>query len=70
MHGSKNKRKWTSYQSELTPAPPNLVQRNLHAELPCQLWLADISEFSAADGKVVGAKTGRKPVIELAEDTT
>jgi len=82
VHGSKNKRKWTSYRGELTPAPPNLVQRNFHAKAPCQLWLTDITEFSAADGKlylsamidcfdgkVVGVKTGRNPVMELAEDT-
>ena len=82
VHGAKNKRTWTSYQGELTPAPPNLVQRNFHADSPCQLWLTDITEFSAADGKVylsamidcfdgkvVGAKTGRTPVMELAEDT-
>lgn len=82
VHGARNKRKWTSYQGELTPAPPNLVQRNFHAERPCQLWLTDITEFSAGDGKVylsamidcfdgkvVGAKTGRAPVMELAEDT-
>lgn len=82
VHGAKNKRKWTSYQSELTPAPPNLVQRNFHAEAPCQLWLTDITEFSAADGKVylsamldcrdgkvVGARTGRHPMMKLAEGT-
>src|SRR5699024_6011060 len=77
VHGSKNKRKPTSSQGELIAAPPNVVQRNFHAKLPCQLWLTDISEFSAADGKlylsamidcfdgkVIGAQTGRKPVME------
>jgi len=82
VHGAKHKRKWTSYQGELSPAPPNLVQRYFHAEAPCQPWLTDITEFSAGDGKVylsamidcfdgkvVGSQTGRSPVMELAEDT-
>ncbi|MFS0144750.1 hypothetical protein ACL1E1_11370, partial [Corynebacterium striatum] len=33
-------------------APPNLVKRNFHAEAPGLLWLTDISEFPADDGKI------------------
>lgn len=82
VHAPKHKRKWTSYQGEISPAPPNLVQRHFHADQPSQLWLTDVTEFSASDakiylsamidcydGKVVGFKTGRAPVMELAEDT-
>lgn len=82
VHAPKKKRKWTSYQGEISPAPPNIVQRNFHADQPAQLWLTDLTEFSASDakvylsamidchdGKVVGYQTGRHPTMELAEDT-
>lgn len=67
---------------EISPAPPNLVNRNFRAEHPNQLWLTDISVFSANegrvylsaiidcfDGKVVAAKTSVHPTMELAEET-
>jgi transposase InsO family protein/transposase-like protein len=45
-------RKYSSYQGELTPAPENHLQRNFHADQPNEKWLTDITELSAADGKV------------------
>lgn len=78
------KRKWrySSYQGEISSAPPNLVNRNFHAEHPNRLWLTDISVFATNqgrvylsaiidcfDGKVVAAKTSVHPTMELAEET-
>lgn len=42
------KRKWrySSYQGEISPAPPNLGNRNFHAEHPNRLRLTDISVFA------------------------
>ena len=35
-----------------SPAVPNLVQRNFHADKPNQVWLTDITEFNIPAGKV------------------
>lgn len=76
------KRRFSSYEGETRPAPDNLVRRNFHAANPGKLWLTDISEFSAHNGKlylsaiidccdglVVGWKTGRHPTMDLADNT-
>lgn len=47
-----NKPKYNSYQGEITPAVPNLVNRDFHANRPNQLWLTDITEFSIPAGKI------------------
>lgn len=49
---AKRKRKYSSYVGEITPAVENLVKGNFHAARPNELWLTDITEFAAADGKV------------------
>lgn len=49
---AKRKCKYTSYIGEITPAVPDLVQRNFHANKPNTLWLTDISEFAAKDDKI------------------
>ena len=49
---AKRKRKYSSYIGEVTPAVDNLVKGDFHAKEPCELWLTDITEFAAADGKV------------------
>ena len=46
------RKKYSSYVGEVTPAVPNLVQRNFHAEAPNKLWLTDITEFHIPAGKV------------------
>lgn len=46
------RRRYTSYQGELDPAPENLVNRDFHAEKPNQKWLTDITEFQLPAGKV------------------
>ena len=47
-----NKKKYCSYQGEITPAVENKVNRNFHADKPNKLWLTDITEFAIPAGKV------------------
>jgi len=49
---SKRKRKYSSYKGEITPAVPNLVNRDFHSDKPGKLLLTDITEFSLPAGKV------------------
>ena len=46
------RRKYSSYMGEISPAVPNLIERNFHAERPNKLWLTDITEFHIPAGKV------------------
>ena len=48
----KKKRAYSSYKGEITPAVPNIIQRNFHADLPNEKWLTDITEFAIPAGKV------------------
>lgn len=48
----KKHRKYTSYKGEITPAVPNKIERDFHAEKPNQKWLTDITEFAIPAGKV------------------
>ncbi|WP_284796471.1 IS3 family transposase [Corynebacterium rhinophilum] len=81
VHYVKKKRRYSSYRGEISDAPPNLVKRNFHADKPGLLWLTDISEFPADDGKIyfsalvdcfdgkiVGATTSCHPSQQLADD--
>lgn len=74
----RRKRRYSSYNGEIAPAPENLVKRNFHANAPGKLWLTDITEFITAesklylsavidcfDGKIVGWATGRHPSNEI-----
>ena len=45
-------KRFSSYQGEISPDVPNLLQRNFHADKLNQKWLADITEFSIPSGKV------------------
>lgn len=45
-------KKYSSYVGEVTPAVPNLVKRNFHADAPYKLWLTDITEFHIPAGKI------------------
>jgi len=47
----KRKRKYSSYQGEITPAPENLLARNFHADAPNKKWLTNITEFPIPAGK-------------------
>ena len=48
----KKKKVYISYQEEITPAVPNALQRNFHADMPNEKWLTDITEFAIPAGKV------------------
>jgi len=48
----KKKRAYSSYQGEITPAVPNVIQRNFHVDLPNEKLLTDITEFAIPAGKV------------------
>ena len=48
----KRKRRYSSYQGEISPAVENLIQRDFHADMPNEKWLTDITEFSIPAGKV------------------
>lgn len=75
----KKSAKYNSYKGELTPAVPNVIKRNFHADKPNEKWLTDITEFSIPAGKVylspiidcfdgmpVSWKIGTSPNTELA----
>ena len=49
---TKKKRKYSSYQGEISPPVPNVLKRNFHADKPNEKWLTDITEFSLPAGKV------------------
>lgn len=46
------RKKFSSYRGEISPAVPNLLQRNFHAQMPNEKWLTDITEFLLPTGKV------------------
>ena len=75
---SKKKRKYSSYQGEISPEVPNYLKRDFHADKPNQKWLTDITEFSIPAGKLylspiidcfdglpVSWKIGQSPNAEL-----
>lgn len=49
---TKRRNKYSSYKGEITPAVPNVIERNFHADAPNQKWLTDITEFAIPAGKV------------------
>ena len=49
---NRKKTSYSSYQGEITPAVPNLLKRDFHANRPNEKWLTDITEFAIPAGKV------------------
>lgn len=49
---SYKKKKYSSYLGEISPAVPNIVNRDFHSNEPNQKWLTDITEFHIPSGKV------------------
>lgn len=45
-------KKYSSYAGEITPAHPNLLNRNFKVTKPNEKWLTDITEFKIPAGKV------------------
>ncbi len=52
VYYARRKRKYTSYEGEITPAPVDHVKRKFRAAAPNQLWVTDVTEFAGSDGKV------------------
>ena len=48
----KRRRKYNSYQGEITPAVENIIARDFHSEAPNEKWLTDITEFHIPAGKI------------------
>lgn len=48
----RRKRAYSSYQGEITPAVPNMLQRDFRTGHPNEKWLTDITEFAIPAGKV------------------
>lgn len=48
----KKTRKYSSYKGEITPAVPNVIERDFHAQEPNTKWRTDISEFPIPAGKI------------------
>ena len=46
------RKKYSSYKGEITPAVPNVIERDFHAEQPNVKWLTDITEFHIPAGKI------------------
>jgi len=46
------RRRYGSYQGEISPAPENLINRDFQAATPNEKWLTDITEFQIPAGKV------------------
>lgn len=48
----KKRRKYSSYQGEISPAVDNMIARDFHADAPNNKWLTDLTEFHIPAGKV------------------
>jgi transposase InsO family protein/transposase-like protein len=48
---STRRRRYSSYNGEVSPAVENIVDRNFHADAPNEKWLTDITEFQIPAGK-------------------
>jgi putative transposase len=48
----KKRRSYSSYLGEISPAVPNLLERDFHVEKPNEKWLTDLTEFHIPAGKV------------------
>ncbi len=46
------RKRYNSYKGEITPAVPNVIERDFSAEQPNEKWLTDITEFHIPAGKV------------------
>lgn len=46
------KKKYNSYQGEISPEVDNIIARDFHSDTPNAKWLTDITEFAIPSGKV------------------
>lgn len=47
-----NKRKYQSYQGEISPEVENIISRDVHTDAPNTKWVTDITKFALPAGKV------------------
>lgn len=52
MVAKPKRRRYSSYQGEISPTPENIINRNFQASAPNEMWLTDITEFQIPAGKV------------------
>ena len=52
VESKRKNKKYNSYKGEISPAVPNVIKRNFHADAPNEKWLTDITEFAIPSGKV------------------
>lgn len=45
-------KKYNSYHGEITPAVPNILERDFKSSQPNEKWVTDITEFNIPAGKV------------------
>lgn len=57
------RKKYSSYKGEITPAVPNIIERDFHAERPNVKWLTDITEFHIPARKIY-----LSPIIDYFDD--
>jgi transposase InsO family protein/transposase-like protein len=50
--GAKKRKKYSSYQGEISLPVENIIDRDFHAQGPNEKWLTDITEFAISAGKV------------------
>ncbi|MEW6081725.1 MAG: IS3 family transposase [Bacillota bacterium] len=48
----RRKRRYSAYKGESSPAVPNIIERDFHAQAPNSKWLTDLTEFPLPAGKV------------------
>lgn len=46
------RRRYSSYNGEISPSVENVIERDFHADAPNEKWLTDITEFQIPAGKV------------------
>jgi len=76
---NKKRKKYSSYQGEISPAPDNILQRDFSANKPNQKWITDITEFplpyekvylstivDCFDGKIIAWHCDTTPNADLA----
>ena len=79
VYNRRRRRGWSSYEGEVSAAPPNLVARDFSAAAPDELWVTDVTEFRVPAGKVylsavvdcydgrpAGWRIGPRPTASLA----
>lgn len=59
MASGRKKRRYNSYMGEISPAVPNLLEPDFHADKPNKKWVTDITEFDIPAGSM--SKKGCTP---------